>query len=101
MGKRERSFTIVANARRKGASPGNRKRPTPGQDISAAADRVRQNIRAQRKARKLTALEMASRTGFSRPFYTQLEGGTRRMRLEYLLAIAKALGMDVRDLFKE
>jgi DNA-binding XRE family transcriptional regulator len=70
-------------------------------EVAARADRVRERIRATRHEKKLTALAMSERMRVSRPFYTQLEGGTRRINLEYLLMMAKALGVDVRDLLAE
>jgi transcriptional regulator with XRE-family HTH domain len=60
-------------------------------DIRKATDEVRANIRRIRKQKRLTAEVVAVRIGISRPFYTQLEGGTRRLSLRYLIGIARAL----------
>ena len=62
-------------------------------EIQIACDRVRVNIRRIRKEKKLTGEVVADRVGISRPFYTQLEGGARRMSLRYLVGIAYALGV--------
>ena len=57
--------------------------------IKKEADQVRANILRIRKRKKLTAEAVAKRVGISRPFYTQLEGGKRRMALRYLFGIAR------------
>ena len=69
-------------------------------DIRKATDEVRANIRRIRKEKRLTAEVVAKRMGISRPFYTQLEGGTRRMALRYLFGIAAALDVKPKSLFK-
>ena len=68
--------------------------------IKKEADQVRANIRRIRKEKRLTAEVTAQRVGISRPFYTQLEGGTRRMALRYLFGIALALEVKPKSLFK-
>ncbi len=68
--------------------------------IKKATDEVRANIRRIRKEKKLTAEAVAESVGISRPFYTQLEGGTRRMSLRYLIGIALALEVKPGRLFK-
>ncbi len=68
--------------------------------VKQEADEVRANIRRIRKEKRLTAEVMAERIGISRPFYTQLEGGTRRMALRYLFGIALALEVKPGRLFK-
>ena len=60
-------------------------------EIIKAADEIRANIRRIRKQKDLTANYVAVRVGISRAFYTQLEGGKRRMSLRYLIGIARAL----------
>ncbi len=50
--------------------------------LKAAAghcDEVRKRIVQERKAKGLSAAYVAKQMGISRPFYTQLEGGVRRM----------------------
>ena len=53
-----------------------------------------------RKDRGLTSTEVAKQLGFSRAFYSQLEGGTRRMGLVYFLAICRALRVEPGELLK-
>jgi len=59
---------------------------------------IRSRVRDARRAKRLTAKEVAARIGISRPFYTQLEGGTRRLTVEYLLRTARAIGVPVSEL---
>ena len=71
--------------------------------LKAAAghcDEVRKRIARERKARGLTAAEVAKQMGISRPFYTQLQAGTRRMDLVYFLAICRVLQVDPGELLK-
>jgi len=82
---------------KKGTRRINLRKPEPGE---LSADIVRANIRKTRKDKGLSAQKVAEKVGISRPFYTQLEGGTRRLSVDYLLAISKGLGVDVRDLLK-
>lgn len=49
----------------------------------------------------MSAKDVSERMGISRPFYTQLEGGTRRLSVQYLEGIARALGTTVADLYSE
>ena len=60
---------------------------------------VRHKIRALRLHKGLTGNYMAKRLGISRPFYTQIEGGKRRLTVEKLEKIAGALGVPIADLF--
>jgi len=53
-----------------------------------------------RKERGLTGAEVSSIMGISRSFYTQLEGGTRRMDLVYFLMICNALRVEPGELLK-
>ena len=53
-----------------------------------------------RKERGLTSAEVAKQLGLSRPFYTQLENGTRRMTLVYYLAICRVLQVQPGELLK-
>src|SRR3989338_1825861 len=64
-------------------------------------DRVRSSIRSARIAKQLTAAAVAERIGISRPFYTQLEGGTRRLGLAYFIGMVNALRLDVGSLLGE
>ena len=65
-----------------------------------SADTVRANIRRVRKEKRLSAQQVSERVGISRPFYTQLEGGKRRLSIDYLLAIAEGLGVNGKDQIK-
>ena len=58
-------------------------------------------IRAFRQAKELTAREVAKALGISRPYYTQLEGGKRRLSAEHVRQIALALDVRVGQLFGE
>lgn len=62
---------------------------------------IRQRIRTLRKEKGYTAQQIAERMGISRPFYTQLEGGKRRLSIEYLEGIARALGVTPYQLYAE
>ena len=62
---------------------------------------IRKRIRDLRKAKGMSAKEVSEKMGISRPFYTQLEGGTRRLSVQYLEGIAKALSTTVADLYSE
>ena len=74
-----------------------------GGNLKAATthcDAVRERIVQMRKERGLTGAEVSSMMGISRPFYTQLEGGTRRMDLVYFLMICNALRVEPGELLK-
>jgi transcriptional regulator with XRE-family HTH domain len=62
---------------------------------------IRKRIRDLRKAKGRSAKEISEKMGISRPFYTQLEGGTRRLSVQYLEGIARALSTTVADLYSE
>ena len=64
-------------------------------------DQVRKRIRQLRDAKGLKAHYMAEMVGISRPFYTQLESGTRGISAIYLFRIAKALEMTVGEVCGE
>ena len=71
--------------------------------LKAAAghcDDVRKRIVQERKEQGLSAASVAKQMGISRPFYTQLEGGTRRMDLVYFLAICRVLRVEPGELLK-
>ena len=61
---------------------------------------LRQMVRDTRVGLALTCAVMAERMGISRPFYTQLEGGKRRMSMYYFLAACRALGMTAEEMFE-
>ena len=62
---------------------------------------IHKRIRDLRKTKGMSAKDVSERMGISRPFYTQLEGGTRRLSVQYLEGIALALGTTVADLYCE
>ena len=62
---------------------------------------IRHRIRALRLQKGITTEEVAKRMGISRPFYSQLEHGRRRMSVDYLEMIARILGVSVAQLYSE
>ena len=81
------------------------KTPTrrPRRHLAAAkveSAKVRKRIRQVREAQGLAGNEIASKMGISRPFYTQLENGTRRVDLVYFLAICQALRVEPGELLE-
>lgn len=49
---------------------------------------MHQKLKELRKAKKLTAREMAEKLGISKPFYCQIENGKRRLTYEMAVNIA-------------
>ena len=81
----------------------NRDERLGGKSLAAATvqcAKVRERIVRTRTNRGLTGTQVADAMGLSRPFYTQLEGGTRRMSLVYFLAICQALRVEPGELLK-
>ena len=62
---------------------------------------IRHRIRALRMHKGITTEELSKRMGISRPFYSQLEHGRRRMSVDYLEKIAGILGVSVAELYRE
>lgn len=64
---------------------------------------ARVNVKKYRKLAKLTSQELADKSGFSHQFIRNLESlkTTTRPRLDSLYRIAKALEIDIRQLFDE
>lgn len=62
---------------------------------------IRQKVKQLRKERGLRALDMAEKLGISRPFYTQIETGSRRMTAHHLIGISGALGVSIGELCGE
>ena len=60
---------------------------------------IRKRIRALREQRGLSAATVAKRVGISRPFYTLIEGGKRRLTVELLEKIAGSLRVTVVELY--
>ena len=63
------------------------------------ASDIGKNIRAIRDALGLTGAHVSRAIGLSRPYYTQLEGGTRRLSAEHVRKIADVLGVPVGELY--
>ena len=61
--------------------------------------RVRERIRGLRLRKGITTEEISRRMGISRPFYSQLEHGRRRMSVDYLEKIERILGVSVAELY--
>ncbi len=55
-------------------------------------------IRMLRQARTITQSQLASAAGISRPTLANYEAGRQTMTVRALDAIARALGVDLRDL---
>ena len=64
------------------------------------ASDIGKNIRAIRDALGLTGAQVSRAIGLSRPYYTQLEGGTRRLSAENVRKIADVLGVPVGELYE-
>ena len=62
---------------------------------------IRHRIRTLRLRKGITTEELSKRMGISRPFYSQLEHGRRRMSVDYLEMIARILGVSVAELYRE
>ena len=62
---------------------------------------MRRRVRVIRLAKGLTGRDVAKALGISRPYYSQLEGGSRRLSAEHVWRIALALDVRVGQLFGE
>ena len=60
---------------------------------------IRDRIRALRKEKGLSALQVARRLGISRPYYTQLEGEKGRLSVDHLEKIINGSRMKLREQF--
>jgi DNA-binding NtrC family response regulator len=60
--------------------------------------RIGEKIRTERKKQSLTLTQLAQRTGLSVGFLSQIELGKNSAAVETLYRIARALGIDVKDL---
>ena len=71
--------------------------PKPGNRAGTSArderrrDQVRDRITKLRSDQGITQEEMSRRMGISRPFYSQIESGYRRLDLVYLFMICRTL----------
>ena len=57
-----------------------------------------QRIRAIRRARGFTLVQLAGATGMSRTTISAIECGQRKLRISQLTAIADALGTDINEI---
>ena len=64
---------------------------------------IRVNVKKYRKLKKMTAQELADACGYSHQFIRDLEclNLIRRPRIDTIAAIAKALNIDIRQLFDD
>ncbi|MDA0748618.1 MAG: helix-turn-helix transcriptional regulator [bacterium] len=62
---------------------------------------IRTRIRNIREKKGLRARDVAQKVGISRPFYTLLENGNRRLTADLVRKIARALDVSVAQLFGE
>ena len=62
---------------------------------------IRKRIREMRIEKGLTGKEVAECIGISRPYYTQLELGMRRLSAEHVENIAIALDVSIAELYGE
>ncbi len=64
---------------------------------------VRYNIKKYRNLKKLTTQQLADKSGFTHQFIRDLEclNIIKRPRLDSLVRIAEALGIDIRQLFDD
>ena len=61
---------------------------------------IGKNIKAIRLSLGLTGAQVSTAIGLSRPYYTQLEGGTRRLSADHVRKIAHVLGVPVGELYE-
>ncbi|HEV7950490.1 MAG TPA: helix-turn-helix domain-containing protein [Glaciihabitans sp.] len=61
-------------------------------ELTSEAERLGQQIRALRRTRGLTLVQLAAAAGLSHPFLSQLERGLARPSMGSLAAISRALG---------
>ncbi len=62
---------------------------------------IADNVRAKRKARKMTQVELAERAGIAQALVSQIEGGQDNVKVETLRGLADALGCATVDLMPE
>ena len=73
--------------------------PSSAPDVPAEVD-VGERLRALRRFRRLTLRTIASRSGLSESFLSQVERGRASASIASLRRIANALGVSVADLFE-
>jgi transcriptional regulator with XRE-family HTH domain len=74
--------------------------PSSAPDVSAEID-VGERLRELRRFRRLTLATIASRSGLSESFLSQVERGRSSASIASLRRIAAALGVSISDLFEQ
>jgi transcriptional regulator with XRE-family HTH domain len=74
--------------------------PSSAPDVSAEID-VGERLRELRRFRRLTLATIASRSGLSESFLSQVERGRSSASIASLRRIADALGVSISDLFEQ
>jgi transcriptional regulator with XRE-family HTH domain len=64
-------------------------------------ERFRERLVAGRKAKDLTQMQVAERLGKPQSFVSKYERGERRLDLVEFLEVARAIGMDPKDLIDQ
>ena len=54
-----------------------------------------------RKERKISQEQLAELSGLNRPYISGIEQGKRNVSLEVIVSLAKALGIQTKELFEE
>jgi transcriptional regulator with XRE-family HTH domain len=54
-----------------------------------------------RKERKISQEQLAELSGLNRPYISGIEHGKRNVSLEVIVSLAKALGIQTKELFEE
>ena len=54
-----------------------------------------------RKERKISQEQLAELSGLNRPYISGIEHGKRKVSLEVIVSLAKALGIQTKELFEE
>lgn len=63
--------------------------------------RIGNKLQSARNLKSLTQLEVATRAGISRTYYSQIENGERDPSTTTITNIAKVLGVDIADILNK
>lgn len=77
--------------------PRPRKNPVP-QEASATRRQFAEQLRAERQRQGLSMEDLAARCGLSWSYIGQVERGTRNITVDNMDALARGLGVQVKDL---
>lgn len=77
--------------------PRPRKNPVP-QEASASRLRFAEKLRAERNRQKLTLEDLAEKSGLTWSYISQVERGVRNITVDNMDALAKGVGVELRDL---